>query len=74
MTGDGDLLTVTEVSARLRTPAGTLRYWRAIGRGPVSFKVGRRVVYRESAVVAYLTQQQMETSSGLRSPLAGETS
>ena len=40
------LLTITEAAARLRTPVATLRYWRHLGTGPDSFRLGRRVVYR----------------------------
>lgn len=44
------LLTTEEVAEYFRTAPGTVRYWRHIGRGPASFKVGRRVLYRESDV------------------------
>lgn len=66
MTSADPLLTVEEVSAKLRTPAGTLRYWRSIGRGPESFKVGRRVVYATSVVDRYLESQAAATSSALK--------
>lgn len=38
-------LTTEEVADRFRTSAGTVRYWRHVGKGPASFKVGRRVLY-----------------------------
>lgn len=41
----GHYLTTQEVADLLRTPAETVRYWRHIGKGPKSFKVGRRVLY-----------------------------
>lgn len=47
------LLTTDEVAAYFRTVPGTVRYWRHVGKGPRSFKVGRRVLYRESDVRAY---------------------
>lgn len=54
--GTGDLLTLSEVAALLRTPAATLRYWRYLGdRGPASLKVGRRVMYLRADVEAYLS-------------------
>ncbi len=69
MDADADpLLTVEEVSEKLRVPEGTLYYWRSEGTGPESFKVGRRVVYYTSAVDRYVAQQATETSSELRSP------
>lgn len=51
------LLTTNEVAARLRTPSETLRYWRAIGKGPRGFRVGRRVLYRASDVDAWEEEQ-----------------
>jgi excisionase family DNA binding protein len=41
-----DLLTITEAADLLRAPVATLRYWRHLGTGPVSFRLGRRVLYR----------------------------
>ncbi len=46
-------LTGAEVAAMFRTSPETVRYWRHIGKGPRSFKVGRRVLYRESDVKAW---------------------
>ncbi len=45
--------TTAEVAERFRTYPGTVRYWRHVGKGPRSFKVGRRVLYRESDVKAW---------------------
>lgn len=61
------LLTVAEVSARLKIPAGTLYRWRHEGdEGPVSIKVGNGVRYAESDVDAYLAQQRKTTARGGR--------
>jgi DNA-binding transcriptional MerR regulator len=54
---DDDLLTIQEVSALLRTPVATLRYWRYLGIGPHSFKIGRRVFYRASDLYAWIDAQ-----------------
>lgn len=51
------LLTLDEVAERLRTPPATLRFWRHSGTGPKSFKLGRRVMYREVDVQTWLTAQ-----------------
>ncbi len=51
------LLTLPEVAEMLRASPDTLRYWRHIGAGPRSGKIGRRVVYREADVLAYLDEQ-----------------
>ena len=47
-------LTTAEVAALLRTPAETVRYWRHIGKGPKSFKLGRRVLYAVEDVEAFI--------------------
>jgi DNA-binding transcriptional MerR regulator len=53
------LLTIEEVSERTRAPITTLRYWRQHGRGPAAFRVGRRLVYRERDVTAWLDAQRL---------------
>ena len=40
------------------TPASTWRYWAHIGSGPASFKLGKRRVWRRSAVEAWLAEQE----------------
>ncbi len=52
-----DLLTIDEAAALLRTPKATLRYWRHLGTGPASFRLGRRVVYRSADVEAWIDAQ-----------------
>jgi excisionase family DNA binding protein len=47
-------LTTLEVANRLRTPAETIRYWRHIGKGPKSFKLGRRVLYAREDVESFI--------------------
>ncbi len=42
----------------IRVPEATLRYWRHIGIGPRSFKMGpRRVLYRADDVTAWVADQ-----------------
>jgi excisionase family DNA binding protein len=52
-----ELLTIAEAAAILRTPVATLRYWRHIGTGPHSFRVGRNVRYWRTEISAWLEQQ-----------------
>jgi Helix-turn-helix domain len=52
------LLDTDAVSARLGRPKETLRYWRGIGYGPPSFKVGRKVMYREDKLETWLAEQE----------------
>jgi hypothetical protein len=40
-----EYLTTAEVASLCRSPVETVRYWRYVGQGPKSFKVGRRVLY-----------------------------
>jgi DNA-binding transcriptional MerR regulator len=62
MTGSAttNLLTIEEVSERLRVPVGTLRFWRHKGIGPAGFRIGRRVVYRVTDCEAWVAQQIAE--------------
>jgi predicted DNA-binding transcriptional regulator AlpA len=61
--GDDELLTMPEVAAVVRVPIATLRYWRHLGIGPRSFRVGRSVRYWRTEVAAWL-QQQSDGSRG----------
>lgn len=47
-------LTTVDVAALCRTSPETVRYWRHVGRGPRSFKVGRRVLYDATDVRSWL--------------------
>lgn len=54
----GPLLNSAEVAQMIRVPEPTLRYWRHIGIGPKSFKMGpRRVLYRADDVTAWVADQ-----------------
>ena len=57
------LLDITEASERLHTRVNTLRYWRHVGVGPRSAKLGRRIVYRESDVIAWVDEQFAGTAA-----------
>jgi excisionase family DNA binding protein len=54
------LLTITEAADLLRAPVATLRYWRHLGTGPRSFRLGRRVLYRTDDVHAWIAQQHAQ--------------
>jgi excisionase family DNA binding protein len=51
-------LTTAEVAALCRTSPETIRFWRYVGKGPASFKVGRKVLYDADAVEAWLKEAQ----------------
>src|SRR4051794_12446233 len=52
-----ELRTITEAAELLRAPVATLRYWRHLGTGPRSFRLGRRVVYRREDLYAWVDTQ-----------------
>jgi excisionase family DNA binding protein len=62
--GKGRYLTTDEVAHWLRTSPETCRYWRHIGKGPASFKVGRRVLYDEADVDRWIAEQRRRQSAG----------
>lgn len=47
-------VTTEELAEELRTSPETVRYWRQVGKGPKSFKVGRRVLYAREDVDAWV--------------------
>jgi predicted DNA-binding transcriptional regulator AlpA len=53
-----DILRLEEVAELTRTSPATLRFWRHQGdRGPRSFKLGRRVMYRRVDVDKWIEAQ-----------------
>ncbi len=56
-------LTTQEVAALLRTSADSARYWRHVGRGPKSFKVGRRVLYDQAELNAWLLRLKTDVQA-----------
>lgn len=49
-----EYMTAEEVAELCRTTTETVRYWRHVGKGPRSFKAGRRVLYATEDVRAWL--------------------
>lgn len=54
---DDELMTMKEVAALVRVPEATLRYWRHLGTGPRSFRIGRSVRYWHNEVLHWLEEQ-----------------
>ena len=54
---DDELLTMQEVADVVRVPVATLRYWRHLGTGPRSFRIGRSVRYWHTEVLHWLENQ-----------------
>jgi len=58
------LLTTEEVAEILRTGPSTVRFWRHVGKGPRATRPGRRVLYRESDVEAWLEEHRAAEENG----------
>ena len=54
---DDELLTMAEVADLVRVPVATLRYWRHLGCGPRSIKIGRHVRYWRADLLRWLAEQ-----------------
>jgi len=59
-----EYLTTQEVAELLRTPAETVRFWRHVGKGPASFKLGRRVLYAREDVEAFVEAARSDADHG----------
>ena len=55
---DSDYLSSSDLEALTGTKASTWRFWAMTGKGPASFKIGRRRVWRRSTVMAWLAEQE----------------
>jgi hypothetical protein len=58
-----EMLDIEEAAALLRKSVGTMRYWRHLGVGPRSFKVGRHVRYWRTDLILWLTEQSRRPDS-----------
>lgn len=61
---DDAIIRVPAVSRLTGAPEGTVRYWDHIGKGPKSFKLGGRRVYRRSEVLRWIAEQEQATARG----------
>lgn len=57
-------LSTTEAADYTGIPASTLRYYRHLGSGPASYRVGARVVYDLADLDAWLAAAKAETVRG----------
>ncbi|RJN32913.1 helix-turn-helix transcriptional regulator [Nesterenkonia natronophila] len=51
------LRTIEETAEYLRTTPSTMRYWQQIGKGPKSFKLGVRRLWKQSDLDAWINEQ-----------------
>lgn len=52
------IIQIKEVSGLTGVAEGTLRYYASVGKGPKSFKLGKRRVWRKSAVLAWIAEAE----------------
>jgi predicted DNA-binding transcriptional regulator AlpA len=62
--GQDRILLLPEVAAETRVPIDTLRHWRKQGKGPKSWRLGRRVAYFQSDVIAWISEQGAQSVVG----------
>ena len=60
---DDRLMVVTETAAYIRSSKSFLDKGRLTGRGPPFICVGRKILYRKSAVDAWLSKREFESTS-----------
>lgn len=51
------LMTTDELAAAMRTTVSTVRWWRRNAYGPQGERIGRRVLYLESEVMAFVAER-----------------
>jgi DNA-binding transcriptional MerR regulator len=59
-----ELLTIAQAAELVRAPVATLRYWRHLGTGPHSFRLGGRVLYRRDDLRAWIDAQHDQDGVG----------
>lgn len=55
---NSEYLDSLELEELTGTKASTWRYWAMTGQGPASFKLGRRRVWKRSAVLEWIAEQE----------------
>jgi predicted DNA-binding transcriptional regulator AlpA len=60
------IISQPDLAKRLGRPLSTLRYWRHIGDGPRSFKIGGRVCYKLEDVEQWIEAQYNDDTAGQR--------
>jgi hypothetical protein len=54
------LLTIAETASLIQQSPGTLASWRCAGKGPAFYKLGRKILYSEVDVLAWIANQRVE--------------
>ena len=53
----GKIFTLKEAAEQINRPEATLRYWLTRGEAPRSFKLGRRRMFREEDISAWIADR-----------------
>ena len=56
--GAAQYLDANDLEELTGTPASTWRYWAKVQKGPLSFRIGKRRVWRRAVVEAWLEEQE----------------
>jgi excisionase family DNA binding protein len=56
-------LTTEEVADLLRTSPESVRWWKQTSKGPAFVKVGRRILYPEAELLAWIEKHTERTSA-----------
>ena len=60
-------MTTEEFASYARTAPSTVRWWRHCGRGPIGFRVGKRVLYDRADVERWLEEQKAAGAAAVAS-------
>lgn len=58
------ILGTSEVSKMIGVEEATLRKWRSLGTGPLSFKLGRKIAYHYDDVIEWIEYRKDQTMKG----------
>ncbi|MBN7412669.1 helix-turn-helix transcriptional regulator [Mycobacteroides abscessus] len=61
---ENEYLSAPDLERMTGTPTATWRYWAHVGKGPASFKLGRRRVWKRAVVLAWLEAQESVAAGG----------
>jgi excisionase family DNA binding protein len=57
------LMTIPQLCEYLNVEVSTVYMWRTRGRGPRGFRVGKKILFRQTDVVAWLEEQRRRSGS-----------
>ncbi|MGY3233354.1 putative DNA-binding transcriptional regulator AlpA [Bradyrhizobium sp. USDA 4448] len=61
-----ELIDTDEAAVLVHNKPDTLAHWRSEGRGPEYLRIGRRILYRRSAIKAWLATQIVRPQAEVR--------